>query len=176
MKTTLFSTITMVLALVIAVASPVQAGPKGDSIVDVAIAANGPGGAFEGQLDTLIAALLAADPSVIETLSGNGQLTVFAPTDDAFSNLGLDETNVGSAFPTPTLTEILLYHVAKGRKNSSAVVGMKQIRTLQGDFLGVSGNVLMDKVGRNADIIVTDIDAANGVIHVIDEVVLPFNP
>ena len=85
-----------------------QAGPKGDSIVDVAIAANGPSGAYENQLNTLIAALQAADPSILETLSGNGQHTVFAPTDAAFAALGLNADNIGSAFPQSALSDILL--------------------------------------------------------------------
>ncbi len=63
-------------------------GPKGPTIVDVAIALN-TDGPFAGQFDTLIAAVLAADPIVFDTLSGNGKLTVFAPTDDAFAALNL---------------------------------------------------------------------------------------
>jgi len=153
-----------------------QAGPKGDTIVDVALAANGPGGAFEGQLSTLIAALQASDPSVIETLSGNGQFTVFAPTDGAFAKLGLDAGNIGGAFSQQELTDILLYHVARGRRDAGSVTSASQIRTLQGGFLSVSGASLGDLVGRSSNIVVTDISAANGLIHVIDTVVLPFNP
>lgn len=170
---------TSLMALVVAVlfvATPASAGPKGDTIVDVAIAANGPGGAFEGQLETLIAALQAADPAVLSTLSGNGQHTVFAPTDAAFDALGLNAGNIGSAFSTQTLTEILLYHVANGRRDAADVTTSSQIRTLYKDFLYVSGAVLTDKVGRSANIIATDVPAANGIIHVIDQVVLPYSP
>lgn len=153
-----------------------EAKRGGDTIVDVALAANGPGGPFEGQLSTLIAALQAADPSVLETLSGNGQFTVFAPTDDAFANLGLNAGNIGGAFSQQALTEILLYHVARGHRAASDVTSASQIRTLQGGFLSVSGDQLGDLVGRSATIVVTDIGASNGIIHVINEVVLPFNP
>jgi uncharacterized surface protein with fasciclin (FAS1) repeats len=149
-----------------------QAGPKGPTIVDVAAEANEPGGAFENQLNTLIAALQAADPTVLETLRGNGQFTVFAPTDGAFSNLGLTPDNVGDV---PGLTEILLYHVAHGRRSAADVTTSDQIRTLQKGLLYVSGATLTDQVGRSANIIATDIEAANGVIHAIDEVVLPFS-
>jgi uncharacterized surface protein with fasciclin (FAS1) repeats len=163
-------------AAALALASPASAGPKGETIVDVAVAANGPGGAFEGQLNTLIAALGAADPSVPASLSGNGQFTVFAPTDAAFSNLGLDPSNVGTALSGDDLTQILLYHVARGRRDASDVTSSSRVRTLQGEFLSVSGAELEDATGRTATIIATDVPAANGIIHVIDEVVLPFLP
>lgn len=177
MKT--FSSVLLLLGLVSFVfAAPTTstAGPKGDTIVEVALAANGPGGAFEGQLSTLIAALQAADPAVLSTLDGNGQYTVFAPTDDAFAALGLNAGNIAGAFSTQTLTEILLYHVAHGRRDAADVTSSTQIRTLYKDFIGVSGAVLTDKVSRTANIIVTDIPAANGIIHVIDQVVLPYSP
>lgn len=164
------------IAVLISAPGISNAGPKGNTIVDVALAANGPGGAFEGQLSTLIAALQAADPAVLSTLSGNGQHTVFAPTDAAFEALGLNAGNIGGAFSTQTLTDILLYHVANGRRDAADVTSSKQIRTLYKDFLYVSGAVLTDKVGRSANIIVTDIPASNGIIHVIDQVVLPFSP
>lgn len=146
------------------------AGPKGPSIVDVAIDVNGQTGLF----DTLIAAVLAADPVVVATLNGNGQHTVFAPTDDAFATLGLDENNVGD-LPQDVLTQILLYHVANGRRYAEDVVSSDQIRTLQGGFLMQSGGVLTDAAGNDAGIILTDVEASNGIIHVIDAVVIPFS-
>lgn len=148
-----------------------QAAPKGPSIVDVAIEVNNDTGLF----DTLIAALLAADPSVVETLSGNGQYTVFAPTDDAFAALGLTPETV-STLDQDALTAILLYHVAHGRRDAGSVIGAKQIRTLQGGFLQQNSGVLTDNLERNATIVLTDVKAANGIIHVIDAVVLPFAP
>jgi uncharacterized surface protein with fasciclin (FAS1) repeats len=152
-------------------------GPKGPTIVDVAVAANAPGGAFEGQLDSLITAVLNADPIVLDTLSGNGQFTVFAPTDDAFAALGLDPDAIVEFASTPGgqafLTDVLVYHVAHGRRYSPAVIGSSRIRVLKGGFLFQDGGVLTDNLERTANIIVTDIEAANGVIHVIDAVVLP---
>ena len=167
-------TLIVVLLLAAVIAPNVMAAPKGDTIVDVAIAVNTEG-PFAGQFDTLIAALLAADPAVIATLSGNGQYTVFAPTDGAFANLGLNAGNIGD-LDQGALTNILLYHVARGRRDSGAVVSSSRIRTLYPGFLFQSGGVLTDNLGRTANIIVTDVQAANGIIHAIDAVVLPFAP
>ncbi len=162
------------LLLLLASATPAFAAPPGPTIVDVAIAVNSEG-PFEGQFDTLIAAVLAADPAVLETLSGNGQFTVFAPTDDAFAALELTPDNVGD-LDQGALTQILLYHVARGRRNSNVILGSRRINTMQGSFLVQSGGVLTDNLGRTANIIVTDVEAANGIIHAIDAVVLPFAP
>jgi uncharacterized surface protein with fasciclin (FAS1) repeats len=165
----------LLVAVLLAVSAvPVMAAPPGPTIVDVAIAVNSEG-PFAGAFDTLIAAVLAADPAVLKTLSGNGQFTVFAPTDDAFAALGLDETNIGT-LDQDVLTQILLYHVARGRRDSGEVLASDRIRTLQGAFLFQSGGVLTDNLGREANIIVTDVPAANGIIHAIDAVVLPFAP
>jgi uncharacterized surface protein with fasciclin (FAS1) repeats len=157
-----------------AIAPPVHAAPPGPTIVDVAIAVNSEG-PFAGQFDTLIAAVLAADPVVLKTLSGNGQFTVFAPTDDAFLALGLTPENIGT-LDQGFLTKVLLYHVARGRRNSTQVLASSRIRMLKGGFLFQDGGVLTDKLGREANIIVTDVKAANGIIHVIDAVVLPKAP
>ena len=148
-------------------AAPVFAAPPGPTIVDVAIAVN----CETGEFDTLIAALLAADPAVLATLDGNGQFTVFAPTDAAIADLGLT-ADVGDLDPD-FLTQILLYHVARGRRYSGSVVASKQIRTLQLGFLMQDGGVLTDNLGREANILITDVEAANGIIQVIDAVVLP---
>jgi hypothetical protein len=94
MKRILMVTLILALGLSTLVFAPVQAAPPGPTLVDVAIAVNTEG-PFAGQFDTLIAAVLAADPAVLKTLSGNGQFTVFAPTDDAFAALGLNPTNIG---------------------------------------------------------------------------------
>jgi uncharacterized surface protein with fasciclin (FAS1) repeats len=175
-----FKTLTLaVLALVLSFAAfaPAAQAAKtnsGSSIVDVAIAVNS-SGPFAGQFDTLIAAVLAADPAVLSTLSGRGQFTVFAPTDDAFAALGLNPSNIGT-LPQATLTDILLYHVARGERDSGEVVGSSRIRMLKGGFLLQAGGVLTDNLGRSATIIVTDVDASNGIIHAIDAVVLPYAP
>ena len=147
---------------------------RGDNIVQVALAVNGEGSPFEGQFDTLIAAVLAADPVVIETLTGRGQFTVFAPTDDAFGALGLTPENVGT-LDQDTLTEILLYHVARGRRDAGDVTTSDRIRSLQGTFFFPNSSAtITDALGRQANIIVTDVPASNGIIHAIDAVILPF--
>lgn len=143
------------------------------SIVDVAIAVNS-SGPFAGAFDTLVAAVLAADPVVLHRLTTKGQSTVFAPTDDAFAAAGLNPDNVGTALPQEVLTEILLYHVAPGRRDSSDVLASEQIRTLQGGFVAQAGGVLSDAAGNMINIIVTDVPAENGLVHVIDGVLIPF--
>jgi uncharacterized surface protein with fasciclin (FAS1) repeats len=152
---------------------PAFAGPKGDTIVDVAIAVNSEGD-YAGMFDTLIAAVLAADPAVLATLTGNGQHTVFAPTDDAFEAIGLTPDNIGNPdiIPQDVLTAVLLYHVAPGRRYSGDVLESDRIRTL---LKGKDGFVMQDGGVLNgyATIIVTDVPAANGIIHAIDGVLLP---
>ena len=156
----------------LAPAAIAKEGPKDIySIVDFAIDAN-TSGPYAGAFDTLIAAVLAADPAVLATLDGYGQYTVFAPTDDAFAKLGLNASNVGT-LPQDALTQILLYHVAPGSRDSGDVISSDRIRTLQGGFLFQDGGVLTDANGRTANIILVDFFADNGVVHVIDTVVLP---
>lgn len=150
------------------------AGPKGDSIVDVAIAVNSEGD-YAGLFDTLIAGVLAADPAVLAVLDGKGQHTVFAPTDDAFAALGLDEESI-KTLDQGLLTEILLYHVVRGRRLADDVVSSDQLRTRLGQFVQQEGGVLTDNLDLESTIIVTDVKAANGVIHVIDAVLLPYAP
>ena len=151
-----------------------QAAKKGNTIVDVALAAN----AQTGEFSILIAALQAADPVVIEKLSGKGKFTVFAPTDAAFVSL-LDELGLTAEqllSNKALVTRVLLYHVARGNRDSEEVLESKRIRTLRG-VLFQDGGVLTDANGRTATIIATDIKASNGIIHVIDRVVLPnLNP
>lgn len=133
------------------------------TIVDVALAAN----AQTGEFDTLITAVVAAD--LVDTLSARGQRTVFAPTDAAFAAIGLDETNVGN-LPKDVLTNILLFHVTAGRKYAAAVASTPSLKMLNGDRATVSlSPVAID----GAPIVATDIEASNGVIHVIGGVMLP---
>ena len=149
-------------------------GQSGPSIVDTAIALNSEG-PFAGQFDTLIAAVLAAEPFVATTLSGQGQFTVFAPTDDAFALLGITPDNVGM-LDQGFLTDVLLYHVAPGRRYAADVLDSYRIRTISKGFLFQDNGVLTDALGREANIIATDVEARNGVIHAIDAVVLPYAP
>ena len=142
--------------------------------MDVAVAVNS-SAPFAGAFDTLIAAVLAADPAVLERLTSRGQSTVFAPTDEAFLKLGLTPANIGT-LGQEALTDILLYHVVTGRRDSGDVLSSTRLRTLQGGILRQAGGVLTDNLGRQASIIVTDVPASNGVIHAIDTVVLPYAP
>ena len=169
----------IVFALLVGISPLLLAGPPenkgsgkpGPSIVDVAIEVNSSGD-FAGQFDTLIAAVLAANPLVLNALSGNGQYTVFAPTDDAFQAIGITPDNVGELDPD-FLTDVLLYHVARGRHDSTDVLDSERIRMLKGGFLLQDSGVLTDNGGGTANIIVVDVEAANGIIHVIDSVVIP---
>jgi len=162
-------------AMLLTLAAPVSAAPSNEpTIVDVVIGINSEG-PFAGQFDTLIAAVLAANPSVLNALTGSGKLTVFGPTDDAFAALGLNENNI-KTLDQDVLTDILFYHVARGELMASSVVAKDRIKTVYGDPLRVDGATLTDNLDRTANIIVTDVMAGNGVIHAIDAVVLPYNP
>ncbi len=135
--------------------------PEPQSIVDIAVA--------DGRFETLVAALQDAD--LVETLSGDGPFTVFAPTDDAFGKL--EEGTVEALLAdVPALTDILLYHVVSGEVMAEDVVMLEEAETLLGE--SVSIRVEDDMVYINdAQVIITDIVADNGVIHVIDTVLLP---
>jgi uncharacterized surface protein with fasciclin (FAS1) repeats len=148
--------------------------PSGANIVDVAVSLNA-SGPFAGQFDTLIAALGAADPFVLSTLSRKGQFTVFAPTDEAFGLIGLDPSTVVT-LPQDFLTNVLLYHVAPGRRYSDDVLDAYRIRTLFKSFVFQNGGSLFDNLGREINFVATDVEASNGVIHAIDRVMLPYAP
>jgi transforming growth factor-beta-induced protein len=134
--------------------------PPGD-IVETAVA--------DGRFTTLAAALGAAD--LVETLQGEGPFTVFAPTDDAFA--ALPEGTVEALLADiPTLTDILLYHVTPGRLFAADVLAEETLPTVLGKNLEVRmdmGNAYVN----DSQIIITDILTSNGVIHVIDAVLLP---
>jgi uncharacterized surface protein with fasciclin (FAS1) repeats len=122
-----------------------------------------------GDFTTLLAAVEAA--GLVETLEGEGPYTVFAPTDDAFA--ALPEGTVEGLLEDPeALSDILLYHVVPGEVTSDQVVTLESATTAQGS--DVSIRVEGDSVFVNdAQVIMTDIQASNGVIHVIDAVLLP---
>ena len=135
--------------------------PEVGTIVDVAIA--------DGRFETLVAAVVAAD--LAGTLSGEGPFTVFAPTDDAFAALP-EGTVEGLLADVPALTDVLLYHVVSGAVLAADVVGLDSMTTLQGSDVAIEvrgGNVF----GNEAQFVITDIETSNGVIHVIDAVLLP---
>lgn len=130
-------------------------------IVDIAVG--------DGRFTTLVAALQAAD--LVDTLKGDGPFTVFAPTDDAFNKLPAG-TVEGLLGDIPTLTNILLYHVVPGKVMAADVVNLSSADTASGASLAIS--VMDGKVMINdAQVIITDIEASNGVIHVIDAVLIP---
>jgi uncharacterized surface protein with fasciclin (FAS1) repeats len=131
-------------------------------IVDTAIAA--------GSFNTLVSAVQAAD--LVDALKGEGPFTVFAPTDDAFYTLPDGTLEALVADPSGDLTDILLYHVLSGKVMAEAVTDGLEAETLQGE--AVTFSVTDDGVMINdATFIATDIEANNGVIHVIDAVILP---
>ncbi|MBT8084024.1 MAG: fasciclin domain-containing protein [Woeseia sp.] len=136
---------------------------KGDDVVDVAVAA--------GDFTTLAAALKAAD--LIETLKGDGPFTVFAPTDAAFAALPAGTVeNLLKPENRAQLVEILTYHVVPGKVLAADVVKLDKAKTVNGADVSIKvaeGGVNVD----NAKVVKTDIDASNGVIHVIDAVILP---
>ena len=129
-------------------------------IVDTAVSA--------GQFTTLVTAVQAA--GLVDTLKGPGPFTVFAPTDDAFAKLP-DGTVEGLLNDIPQLTAVLTYHVVPGRVMAADVVGLSSATTVQGQDLSIDTADGV-KVG-GANVVQTDIEADNGVIHVIDSVVLP---
>jgi uncharacterized surface protein with fasciclin (FAS1) repeats len=122
-----------------------------------------------GNFTTLLAAAQAA--GLAETLSEGGPYTVFAPTDKAFNKLPAG--TVEQLLENPDqLREILLYHVVPGRVLASDVVSLDSATTAQGSDVNIQvadGSVMIN----NASVIATDIEASNGVIHVIDTVILP---
>lgn len=132
-------------------------------IVDTAVAA--------GQFNTLAAALTAA--GLVDTLKGDGPFTVFAPTDEAFAKLpaGTVETLLKPE-NRDQLIAILTYHVVSGKVKAAQVVDLDSATTVQGGTVDIAvkyGTVSVD----NAKVIKTDIMASNGVIHVIDTVLMP---
>ena len=138
---------------------------ESNTIVDVAVA--------NGSFTTLVAAVQEA--GLVETLSGEGPFTVFAPTDEAFeaalADLGITAEEL---LADPTLGDILTYHVVAGEFLAADVVGLDgtDVETVNGATVAVSvdgENVMVN----DANVVTTDVMADNGVIHVIDKVLLP---
>jgi transforming growth factor-beta-induced protein len=148
-------------------AAPTEAPAEPQTIVDIAVA--------DGRFTTLVAAVQAA--GLAETLSGDGPFTVFAPTDDAFAALPagtLDE--LLKPENKQQLTDILLYHVVPGKVMAADVTGLdgKMADTaLEGKQIGIKVDMGSVYLNENTKVIITDIEASNGVIHVIDTVLLP---
>ncbi len=161
--------------VLIAVASSISAFSQGKDVVDIAI----------GSADhtTLVAAVKAAD--LVSTLKGKGPFTVFAPTNAAFDKL--PEGTVASLLKPENkaqLAKILTYHVVAGNLDAAAVVAAIKAGNGKAELTTVSGGKLtasleMDKVkltdesGKSAYVVAADLKGSNGVVHVIDGVVLP---
>ncbi|TMV08825.1 fasciclin domain-containing protein [Ruegeria sediminis] len=149
-------------ALAMTGAMPLKA-EAGQDIVDTAVSA--------GSFNTLVAAVQAAD--LVGTLKGEGPFTVFAPTDEAFA--ALPEGTVETLLKPENkdqLVAILTYHVVPAKVMSGDIAGKKaQVMTVQGDRLEVNARNGVKVEG--AEVIQADIVASNGVIHVVDKVLLP---
>lgn len=158
-----FRTFIPALVLILAAGSA-YAGDCGSreskDIVDTAVAA--------GSFETLVTAVKEA--GLVEVLKGDGPYTVFAPTDEAFAKL--PEGTIESLLQDKeALTAVLTYHVVPGRVMAADVVNLDSAKTVQGQSISIdsSAGVKVD----NANVIQTDIIASNGIIHVIDSVILP---
>lgn len=148
-----------VFTLVAVTALPARTGDYKD-IVDTAVEA--------GSFNTLAKALTEA--GLVETLKGQGPFTVFAPTDEAFAKLPAG-TLESLLQDKAKLTAVLTYHVISGKIMAAEVMRLDQAKTVQGQNVRIStmGGVKVNE----ANVIKTDILASNGVIHVIDKVILP---
>lgn len=142
-------------------ASPMASAALKD-IVDTATEA--------GSFTTLLTAATAA--GLVDTLKGEGPFTVFAPSDDAFATL--PEGTVEDLLEDPeALKAILLYHVVAGKVTSDQVVGMTSADSVGGPAIAISTNDGAVYLNDTVKVVTTDIEASNGVIHVIDGVLLP---
>jgi uncharacterized surface protein with fasciclin (FAS1) repeats len=121
-----------------------------------------------GSFSTLLKALQETD--LVEALDGAGPFTVFAPTDEAFADIDNDMLQT-LLKDKDKLTEVLKYHVAQGRYTATDLEGTTRLTTLEGDDLTVdaSNGIRVDE----ATVRKADIEADNGIIHVIDQVILP---
>lgn len=126
--------------------------------------------AGDARFSTLVTALKAAD--LVDTLNGKGSFTVFAPTNDAFAKLPAGTLDAVLADKN-LLTKILLYHVLGGEALASDVIGLKSFNPLDGGSVRVDVRDGKVYLNDNIQIVLTDIQATNGVIHVIDGVLIP---
>ena len=130
--------------------------------------------AKNGQFSTLTTAL--KDAGLVKTLKGKGPFTVFAPTNDAFGKVPADQLQALLA-DKAALTNVLTYHVLAGRVPSSALQPTQEVTALNSEPFTITvadgKATITDGAGNTIDIVKTDIKAKNGVIHVIDAVMLP---
>lgn len=152
-------TLTSAFAVALALTAPARAAEK--DIVTTAVEA--------GSFKTL--AKLLTDAGLVATLQGAGPFTVFAPTDEAFAKVPKATLDALAADPTK-LKAVLTYHVVAGKVMAADVVTLKAAKTVQGSSVKIAvvgGKVTVDA----ANVVKTDIACTNGVIHVIDSVILP---
>ena len=148
-------------------AGPVSARQPGPTIVEAAVSVNAQSGEFSHLIEDVVRT------GLVDTLNGNRQFTVFAPTDAAFEQLFATLGVSGVAdIPVDTLRAVLLYHVAPGQRFSGDVVSSDRIRTMSKGFIHPSVHDGAAWV-NDARIVAADVDVSNGVIHVIDKVLLP---
>ena len=157
------SLVYLTLALLIASTLPLSATADANDDIPTNAAAT-------GVHDSLVAALTHAN--LVTTLQGTGPFTVFAPTDQAFTDAGIDLNDFDTPEENATLSDILLYHVVSGSVPSSAVTDGMLATMVNGDKakFGVSGGTVT--VGT-ANVTTADVPASNGIIHVIDKVLMP---
>jgi uncharacterized surface protein with fasciclin (FAS1) repeats len=153
----------LLLALIAAAPCLADCGTCDKTIVEVAVASE--------DFETLVAAVKAAD--LVDTLSGKGPFTVFAPTDDAFGKLPKSTLeDLLKPENKKKLAGILTYHVVAGKVMAADVVKLKNAKTVQGKNVRIRVKDGKVKINR-ANVVKTDIACKNGVIHVIDAVILP---
>jgi transforming growth factor-beta-induced protein len=163
MKNLLNRSIVTAAALAIGIVAAQAGKAPAKDIVDTAVAA--------GSFTTLATALKAA--GLVDTLKGKGPFTVFAPTDEAFAKLPAGTVEeLLKPENKAKLVSILTYHVVSGSVSSAQVAKMTSAKTVEGQSVRIStkdGGVMID----NANVVKADVMASNGVIHVIDSVILP---
>jgi uncharacterized surface protein with fasciclin (FAS1) repeats len=158
---TLLISAMLLVGICMGASNSMDTSPGGKNIVDTAIAA--------GNFKTLVTALQTA--GLVETLKGEGPFTVFAPTDAAFAKIPKDQLNALMANKTQ-LTALLTYHVVPGEVMSTDLKNGMTIKTVPGENLIISlanGGVMVN----DAKVVQADIVSTNGVIHVIDTVLIP---
>lgn len=164
MKQLALRTATAFVLLAALVGGPAAAQERPPMILDVAIDQI-------GVFSTLFTAATCTDVAAL--LDSDRRFTLFAPTNDAFAELGLSSANVCEAdLGELSLVDVLLYHIVPGRQTADKVLGGAVLRTLNGQVLAPSvsgGAVFID----DAQVVAADVGATNGVIHVIDKVLIP---
>jgi uncharacterized surface protein with fasciclin (FAS1) repeats len=144
-------------------ATPAILSAQSATIVDLAVATP--------ELSTLVTAVQAA--GLVDTLSGPGNFTVFAPTNRAFEHLphGILQ---GLLHDIPALTNVLTYHVSAAYYPASAIIGQRgRIPTVQGGYISANGQGHGVVLNHSATVTTADVMASNGVVHIIDAVLLP---